>query len=190
MGDLENLNEESEKLNVYELNVNKAQEEATELSYRNMDLWFLDMEQTVYDPGEWATRKSAHLQRKKQIESAWHSKTAKRKKELDKAGKKEFSDKEKGYYDTFTLKDMEIFLKNSDMGGNSDEFNSVATDLELYNVVKENGEANEAATLLARIKESCDRYISTRKPLTSKGKRRKAMIQQVAVQIETLIGGE
>ena len=187
MGDLKTLNQESEKLKVYELNLNKTQEEATELGYRDMNLRFLNMEQSVYDPGEWAERKSAHQQKKKKIEEAWHNKTSKRAKELEKGGNKEFSDKEMGYYDNFTLKDMEIFLKNSDRGGNSDEFNSVATDLELYNVVKETGEANEAAALLTRIKESCDRYISTRKPLTSKGKRRKAMIQQVAAQVGKLI---
>lgn len=187
MGDFGNLNKESEKLKAYELNVNMNKEEATELGYRDMNLRFLNMEQSAYKPEEWAEKKSAHLKRKKDIEAAWHNKTRARKAELDRSGKKGFSDKEKGYYDNFSLKDMEVFLKNSDRGGNSDEFNSVATDLELYNLVKENGEANEAAALLTRIKESCDRYISSRKPMSPKGKRRKAMIEQVADQVQRLI---
>ncbi len=187
MGDFGNLNRESEKLKAYELNVNMNKEESTELGYRDMNLRFLNMEQASYNPAEWAEKKSAHLQRKKDIEAAWHNKTRARKAELDKSGKKGFSDKEKGYYDNFSLKDMEVFLKNSDRGGNSDEFNSVATDLELYNLVKENGEANEASILLTRIKESCDRYISSKKPWSSTGKRRKAMIEQVADQVQRLI---
>ena len=187
MGDFGEYSKEAEKLKAYELNVNMKQEEATELGYRDMNLRFLNLEQAAYKPQEWETRKNQHIQRKKDIEAAWHRKTSKRKAELDKAGNKNFSDKEKGYYDNFTLKDMEILLKNSDRGGNSDEYNSVTTDLELYNTIQGKSEANESTALLARIKESCDRYISSRKPMSPKGKRRKAMIEQVSAQVEKLI---
>ena len=182
------LHREKERLKEYELAVQEEEgKETTALGYRDMNTRFLNMEETEYGVN-WEEKKKEHQTRKEALEKKWHKVTEARKKELDKAANKNFSDKEKGYYDNFTLKEMEVFLKNSDRGGNSDEFNSVATDLELYNVISEQGDTYELISLLTRLKESCDAYLSSRtSPGTPKGKRRRAMIQQVSEKTERLL---
>lgn len=181
---------EQKRLEEYELNVQREEgKETTELAYRDMNKRFLDLEeQNTYSPDEWKEKKKAHETRKEELEKKWHRLTADRKIELDKSGNKNFSDKEAGYYENFALKDMEVFLKNSDRGGNSVEFNNVATDLELYNVISDNGDTYELINLLSRLKESCDEYIRTRTTYyTPKGKRRRAMILAVQSKVNVLL---
>ncbi len=184
------LDREEKRLKEYELNVQREEgKETTDLGYRDMNKRFLNLEQqTMFSPEAWEEKKKAHETRKDELEKKWHRLTEDRKKELDKSGNKNFSDKEAGYYENFSLKEMEVFLKNSDRGGNSPEFNSVATDLELYNVISDQGDTFELINLLSRLKESCDEYIRTRTTYrTPKGKRRRAMILQVQSKVESLL---
>ena len=182
-----------QQLKEYEVISRKQNAQETELGYRDMNTRFLNAEKAEmekkYETQDKISRiTEAHQQKKRQIEAAWHQNTTQQVGELKKRAPKKGSEKTAEYYAGYNLKELEIFLKNSDRGGNSDEFNSVTTDLELYNRIMENAEAREGLKLLLRIQESCDKYISTRKsPISSKGKIRKAIISQVSQKVNAEI---
>ena len=154
-----------------------------DLAYRDLNTRYSDMEAEYYKDknNELSLLQKEHQERKLKIESAWHKNTAEDAKTLLKNGVKGTKKTEAAFYQGFTLNQMETLMKNSDRGGNSFEYNNVATDLELYNRVKENGEEGEALTLLRHLKESCDTYLKTKSssPWTSNGKIRRAMIQKI-----------
>ena len=190
-----------EKRRVSEINTRLRQEnpdnQFAELGYLDMHSRALNLEQQqeeyTLDAAKWEQRKNEHLERKKQIEDYWHTSTAEKKAQLAKrvtdSQQREKDNRRKAYYDSFSLKELEIFIKNSNINGNSDKFNDVATDLELYNASSEHLEAQEAFELLQRLEASCDTYIQSRNPWSKEGKRRKAMIEQVRdkvrLEIET-----
>ena len=131
------------------------------------------------------------IERKKQIEAAWHKNTSAQKKELEKR-KGKGSAKEAGYYANYNLKELEIFIKNSDRGGNSQEYNDVATDLEVYNRVMSNegADPNEGIVLLKRLQESCNTYLTTRKKTfwrSGTGKIRRAIIESISLKVNESI---
>lgn len=184
-----------ENIHLYELTYNKnLKQDEAELGYRDMNANFLDLEETHYRSDEnlnWETRKQEHETRKKAIEDKWHKSTAKRAAEITREAKG--SDKKKEYYSNFNLKDMEVLIKNSDRGGNSQEYNTVATELELYNRIMEDPDSykNEAMEVLLRIRDASAQYLLTRKsPLTPKGKRRRAMMESINERITLLCNQE
>ncbi len=188
-----------EKMRVTEINTRLRKEnpenQFAELGYLDMHSRALNLEQQqdVYtrDAAKWEQRKNEHLQRKREIENYWHTSTAEKKAQLDQRvvenRQRETDDRRKAYYDSFSLKELEIFIKNSNINGNSDKFNDVATDLELYNASSEHLEAKEAFELLQRLESSCDIYIRSRNPWSKDGKRRKAMIEQVRDKVQAEI---
>ncbi len=185
----------SETIQQYELTYNKnLQKDEAELGYRDMNANFLRMEEEQYQGDQslnWEARKTEHETRKKSIEEKWHKSTSKRAAEItrDAVG----SDKTKEYYAGFNLKDMEVLIKNSDRGGNSPEYNTVATELELYNRIMEDPESykNESMEVLLRIRDASAEYLRTRKsPFTSKGKRRRAMMESINERITQLCEDE
>ncbi len=165
------------------------------LGYRYLNKRLLDLEDMVLGQQgletamrQALTQKADKYERKKNlIEDFWHKSTAKTVEKLEKEAPHDQDSKTKVYYEKFSLKEMEDFLKNSDRGGNSIEYNSVVTDLELYNRIKEIDppDSNEELTYLKRLKESVDHYLLTRSksPWSSSGKRRRAMIEQISERI-------
>ena len=155
--------------------------EYTELNTRYLDL---------KNGGEHATvmtseRKKAHQQKKERIERGWH--------EHAKADATAIRNDHNGdaktteYYAGIQLSDMEKLLKDSDRGGNSDEFNDVVTDLSVYNGMigqLEHKKIGKRYELVEKLFGSCQKYVETRQsPKTSKGKIRKAMIQRIYNEI-------
>ena len=156
--------------------------------YRELNTRFLKLEsETQHDP-QTAQKKKNYQKRKEEIEAAWHQRMHTKASGLLN-GSNEDDQKNPDHYDSFELVDMEVLLKHNDRGGNSEEYNNVVTDLELYNGVfdKVKSDPDEQMELLLRIRESCNTYISTRKrPFSTKGKIRKAIIQNISKRI----GGE
>ncbi len=182
--------QKEQRLREYEMISNRHMEkDDTQLAYRDMNSRFLNAERKHLEKQEGVDLnkvREAHEMRKLQIEAAWHAKTTNVVKGLKQRAPKKNSEKSAEYYAAYSLKDLEAFLKNSDRGGNSDEYNAVATDLELYNRVMDSADAKEGMGLLKRLKESCDEYLRTRKnPVSSKGKVRKAIITQLSRKVET-----
>ena len=185
-------------MSLEEQEYNKAKRQVDSLNEQigvneqNLGLGYLDMnsrmlhleETTLQDKGQWSTRMAEHKRRKERIENYWHSSTGeamgslKDKIPKDKKGNA-ISRKKPAYYVNFTLKDLEILVKNSENGGNSQEYNDVATDLELFNALAGKLEDAEKLEYLDRLAQSCDRYINSRNPFSPQGRRRKAMIQQI-----------
>ena len=129
-------------------------------------------------------------EKKKQIENAWHRNTSAQKKELEKR-KGKGSPKEAAYYANYSLNELEIFIKNSDRGGNSQEYNDVATDLEAYNrmMAREGTDINEEILLLKRLQESCNTYLETRKRTfwrSGTGKIRRAIIESISLKVNEM----
>lgn len=163
------------------------------LSYSDMNSRMLQMEEKdVKDAREWKRRKTEHERRKKEIEDHWHDSTGQAMRGLqdkipkDKEGKK-YSRRNKEHYSGFSLQELEIVMKNNKYGSNSQVYNDVATDLELFNsLVKNGGEESERYEVLNRLLESCKEYIDSRSPITRPGRRRKAMIEKLydKVQLE------
>jgi len=188
MGRDETFIQKERRLKEYEMisNRNKTKD-ATQLGYRDMNTRFLNAEKHDLQERKGVEIQKvveAHEQKKKQIESAWHANTTALVKDLKKRAPKKSSEKSAAYYAGYSLKELETFLKNSDRGGNSDEFNNVATDLELYNRVMDSTDAREGMGLLTQLKESCSKYLETRKsPVTSKGKIRRAIISQLSQKV-------
>ena len=177
--------QEEQRLKAYEAVANREKtKDQTDLAYRDLNTRFLKMESKALKGDELSEKKKNHQEVKKRIEEAWHRNTANQAQELKKkAAAKDNTEKE--YYKLFSLQEMEQLIKNSDRGGNSDEYNNVATDLELYNRVVAQEESNESMTLLKRLKESCDTYLRTRKkrPWGTNGKIRRAMIEKISEKV-------
>lgn len=120
--------------------------------------------------------------RKSEIEKIWHTKTSEEAKQLtEKKGNRTDPD----YYSNYSLEQFEVLLKNNDRGGNSDLYNDVVTDLELYNKVKKSGSREELITLSLRLEESCNNYLTKRKPHFTSGKIRKAIIAKLKETLYT-----
>ena len=188
MGRDESFLQKDRRLKEYEkISDRNLQKEDTQLGYRDMNTRFLNAEKQHLekkDSGSINQVMEAHRQKKLQIEAAWHKNTTGAVKELKRQAPKKGNVKSSKYYEGYSLKDLEVFLKNSDRGGNSDEYNAVATDLELYNRMQGKTEAKEDMTRLTRLKESCDNYLQTRKnPVSSKGNIRKAIIKQLSIKV-------
>ena len=180
--------QKEQRLKEYEMVSNRnLQQDDTKLGYRDMNTRFLNAEMEHLSHRQDVDIdqvRQAHIEKKLAIESAWHRNTTESVKDLKKRAPKKGSEKEAKYYAGYGMKELEVFLKNSDRGGNSDEYNAVATDLELYNRVMDNSDAVEGMGLLKRLKESCDNYLNTRKnPITSKGKVRKAIITTLSDKV-------
>ena len=158
----------------------------TQLGYRDMNAQYWESEKGKMSGEEWASRRKLHEHRKKTIEAEWHENTQEAADGLLSEGNSSFSRKQKEFYGSFSLLQMEVLLKNSDRGGNSDDYNRVATDLELYNVAlaynKSGFDQSEKRMLLTNLVGSCSDYIAKKNPFFSKGKMRKAMIEQVYEQ--------
>lgn len=172
---------EDEKLKEYELISHRNQDEnKTDLGYRILHTRFRNAEQQDLNKSELQKKIEKYHTMKEKLEKAWHDDTGKKVAKLQTRANKEVSNKHRAYYRSFSLKEMEVFIKNSDRGGNSDEYNDVATDLELYNRVTESSDRNEQLTLLFRIRESCQKYLRGHKhPLTGTGRIRKAIINSI-----------
>ena len=190
MGRDETFKQKERRLKEYEVISNRNREKQdTQLGYRDMNTRFLNAERQELERksiDEVGKVMEAHALKKKQIETAWHANTTNSMKELKKRAPKKGSEKTAEYYAGYSMKELEVFLKNNDRGGNSDEFNDVATDLELYNRVMDSADAREGMGLLLQLKESCSKYLTTRKsPITSKGKIRRAIISQLSQKVNT-----
>ncbi len=189
---LEQEQYKKEKMRVESLN------EQIEVNAENLGLGYLDMnsrmlhmeEQSMTDKRKWGELQEEHKKRKEKIEDFWHSSTAdaiktlEGKIPLDSKGKA-ISSKNPEHYKNFSLKELEILIKNNEYGRNSQEYNDVATDLELLNALEGKVEEGERLELLGRLSESCNKYLTTRSnPITPKGKRRRAMIEQLYSKIQ------
>ena len=179
---------ENARLIEYESTATKeTQEKQTVLGYRDMNRRFLDLEKKNLSRDAWTQKEREHIERKNKIEAAWHKDNTNEVRELSKRGVG--SNKNKAFYANFTLKELEYFLKENNKGSsNSDLYNSVATDLEMYNRIMEDPlNENEAMTLLHRISESCRNYINNKSPIFAKGKIRKAIISQISDKVNHLL---
>ena len=180
---------EKQRLKEYELiKVEQGNEEENKLAYGELNTRFLDMERQYMKEDEFQKKKDSYKETKKNIEEMWHKNTSVKVKDLEKSVKKG-NKKEKEYYSVFSLEQLELFIKNSDRGGNSTEYNNVATDLELYNRVARLGDVNESLTLLNRLKESCNTYLTDRrkKHRSTKGKIRRAIIEQISDKVNAIL---
>ena len=187
------FNREEYKAKQYEaLSHSSMQENETEIAYRDLNSRFdrAEINHLKKNEGDLTARQKARMSKKEEIEKAWHKNTTAQKKKLEK-GKKGDA-KEAKYYESFSLKELEIFIKNSDRGGNSQEYNDVATDLEVYNRVMsaEFADSNEGLTLLKRLQESCNHYLTTRKKTfwrSGTGKVRRAIIESISLKVNISI---
>ena len=163
------------------------QENQTELAYRNLNAGFFNLEKEKLKGQELAQWQQTHEEKKREIESAWHQKTASDFTALSKKASAT-NKKSRAYYRGYTLEELEVFIKNSDRGSNSDEYNNVATELELYNRIMQKGNRLEGLAILMRLKDRTDEYIRTRKsPKTTNGKIRKAIITVISEKADVLI---
>ncbi len=183
--------QEDDRLKHYEISSQRQmeQEDGTELGYRYVNTRFLNMEKDATEATQWAKKAEAHMARKNNLEAAWHANTTEKVADLEKKATSR-NKKDKAYYQAFSLKELEIFLKNSDRGGNSETYNNVVTDLELYNRLSEQVNPNESYTLLTRLADSCRIYMREHNKIfmwTSKGKIRKAMISQLTDKVNVLL---
>ena len=184
--------QEDERLKNYELSSQRQIEknkDETELGYRDVNTRFLEMEKAAFKRDEWAQKEEEHKVRKQNLETAWHKSTTEKVADLSKRAATR-NKKEKAYYQNFSLEELETFIKNSDRGGNSDTYNNVVSDLELYNRLSKEVDPNESFTLLTRLAESCRTYLREHNKLimwTSKGKIRKAMIAQLTDKVNALL---
>ncbi|MCR4891406.1 MAG: hypothetical protein K5989_04375 [Lachnospiraceae bacterium] len=176
--------QEQERINEWELmGANQETLSNTEFGYRDMNSRFLNMEKEFYKGNDLAEKINAHEERKKMLESAWHKNTSKQAKAIRKNNKHK-NQKKPEFYRDLSLAQIEILMKNSDRGGNSEEYNSVATDLEIYNHILNSTNENEKMTLLNRLKESCTKYLSEKtSPVTTNGKIRKAMVMAISDKV-------
>ncbi len=192
--------EVQERVHLFETSSEREMTESdTVLGYQHMnnrylqkehdDVWRDDIKERQR---EWKEKKKAHDRRKKEIERAWHNNTRERKTALE-ARKGSNSPKENNYYRNYDLKEMEVFIKNSDRGGNSKAYNAVATELELYNHIMNRKDSYkfEGLEVLIRLDENCREYLSSRtNPHTTNGKIRKAIIGTISDKVKALIDEE
>ncbi len=152
------------------------QADQSELAYRNLNSNFFNLEKsTITDKNSLKAWETKHKEIKEAIEREWHRKAAI--KESDLLKKSTVRDRtDKRFYGLFTLSEMEVFLKSSDRGGNSDDYNDVATGLELYNRLSQKGETLDSLKILKNLSKSCESYVQKKKPTFKSGKTRKAMI--------------
>ena len=168
------------------------QADQSELAYRNLNSNFFNLEKsTITDKNSLKAWETRHKEIKKAIEREWHQKAALKESDLLKQAKtRDRTDKK--FYESFTLSNMEVFLKSSDRGGNSDDYNDVATGLELYNRLSQKGETLDSLMLLKNLSKSCESYVQKKKPTFKSGKTRKAMISalldKVKAEIQLKIG--
>lgn len=160
----------------------------SDLGYRDMNSRFLNLEKQSMSAEDWQVREIEHKARKRQIEREWHQKNDVTI-YVQIAGQTRHDDTDARYYAPFDLKILEIFLKNSARGRkeNSDEYNSVVTDLEIYNLISSQAVPEEKVSLLENLQSSCETYISGKHPISRDGKKRKAMITQVSEQVNLLL---
>lgn len=152
----------------------------TDLSYFDLNTRFRNLDGKEKLTEE---KKKTYLKTKETIESIWHQKTSDKVKNLASQG--HGLNTSEGYYASFSLKELEILLKNNDRGGNSEEYNDVVTDLELFNSVNV-ADVYSTYSLLSRLQASCQKYTKTRRrPWSTKGKIRKAIIGQLEKKITT-----
>ena len=171
---------EEHKLFQYEVASNKEiTEDESKIAYRELNSRFWELEKQNIGQKAMDQRHADHARKKKAIETEWHNKTSLRVNAITQNARG--SKSSKAYYNNFDLKQMEVLIKNSDRGGNSKEYNDVATDLELYNRMSEKTDENELMTLLIRLQESAQKYVSERSGWrgSSKGRIRKAMISSL-----------
>ncbi len=185
MDSLQQSRRKYQEKNAWLSNVEQQQNETdTEFGYRHMNTRMLELERRYVGEFDWKDRQKEHLDRKRQIEAQWHENTGDAAQQLEARAKEGFNKKEPEYYENYDLKDLEVLIKNSDRGGNSDEYNNVATDLEIYNTCAKDGNPGDLVELRQNLLDSCKRYLETRKnPFTTKGKVRKAIITQIAQKI-------
>lgn len=178
--------EEDKKIRQYEeLAGMKKTESQTEFGYRDMNRRYLmaHKEQLkLSKKGNISSKMAEHEARKKDLEAAWIKNTATRAEDIKKGGVGNDA-KDVRFYANFDLKQMEVLLKNNDRGGNSDEYNSVVTDLELLNTLDTMVDEKEKITLLERIDESCSYYLRKKNPTFTSGKIRKAMIAHISTKV-------
>ena len=178
---------EDARIQAYEMKVGVRTESQTELGYRHMNSRILEQEKEMREGMRlsivsWKDALKNHLRSKKEIETAWKKNTVIT---GDTIRKKLVEDARKcDSYSDLELKELEVLLKNSDRGGNSELYNSVVTDLELLNSMEKKADDTELEELLANLAESCEKYLSKRNPFFSKGKIRKAMIEQVSRKVK------
>lgn len=174
-------------------NINKQQNE-TDLAYRVLNSKFTQAEDATFENAEvLKTNKEKRKEKKKSIEKAWHENTKTTAKTLTKSkGVKKKKNTDKEFYSNFNLKELEILMKNSDNGGNSDEYNDVATDLELYNRVVTEENSLEGLGLLRKLKASCENYLRLKKksPFSTTGKIRRAIVEKLTEKVKLTVDEE
>ncbi len=157
------------------------EEEKTTMGYGDLNRRVRNEEYNELKPEVLQQKKKEYEVKKASIEKLWVENTTEKVKALKKKGdKSKGSNTDVNYYDSFSLEELEVFLKHSERASNSEEYNDVVTDLEVYNRVKESeGEdANELMTLLRHLTESCNTYLNGKKkwPWSKTGRIRKAII--------------
>ncbi len=176
---------EEKKIKSYETWVQDKTVTDTELSYRTMNSRFYNLDTEGLSESELQTKKKSRQTEKERIEGIWHTKTKDKIEDLDQLADKKHKPKDVEYYEHYSLEQLEILLKNNDRGGNSDEYNDVVSDLEVYNSVIQNCEKNQVEKkdvepeLIERLKESARKYIKSKHPISTQGKLRKAIISQI-----------
>ncbi len=172
-----NLNEDK-RLKDYEFIASiNGTESGTKLGYFDMNTRELEKENKKKNK-----KRVSHESQKDTLEKAWVENTSQRAKAIKENANGE-DPKKTAYYKPFSLKEMEVLLKNNDRGGNSAKYNTVATDLELYNSVENAIDDSEKIDLLERLVHSCMEYMgSTFKGFRDQGKIRKAMINSISVK--------
>ena len=189
-----------EKIEIFKGYKNSSQMEMTEsntaLGYLDMNSEYIRMrkgevwrEDDRESQRKWKDEKKACARRKKELERAWHTNTRDKKRTLE-SKKGSNNPKEKAYYTNYSLRELEVFIKNSDRGGNSDSYNAVATELELYNHLtgRKDAKEHEGLEALIRLESNCRDYITGHtNPRTTKGKIRKSVISTILDKAEFLV---
>ena len=84
--------------------------------------------------------------------------------------------------------ELEAFIKHSDHGGYSKEYNNVAADLERLNRIVENeGEDSGACvTQLRRLRKSCEKYLKSRSKSSwsTSRKIRRSLVEAVFIKVD------
>ena len=175
---------EKARVKEYENQSNINFNEDSKLAYSLLNTRFLNMEKNEESENttdEFMKKRSEHDAVQRSIEDEWHKKTAASVKELAKDNHGDV--RTKSYYRNYTLNQLEIFLKNNTRSKNSDKYNDVVTDLEVFNRVMSNANDKdyftEGITLLKRLRESCSAYLEKRRSIFKSGRSRRAIIAQI-----------
>ena len=178
--------QKNEELLQFEATANaELKKNQTELAYRNLNSNFFNLEKDQLKNTELENWKREHEEKKRTIETAWHRNADSEYKALTKGVRG--NQKSRTYYRNFSLKQLETFIKYSDRGGNSEAYNDVATELELYNRIMEKGNPLEGFGILLRLKKSSSDYVGSKSPVSTKGKIRKAIISVISEKVNSLI---